>query len=649
MAVLAAAPSTASWVAEKPARAQTDVDKILLGAPASSSGSAPSSSEASTATTSAKTLPEIAISTEVGVVLNAAEAALLAHSPRPIYERDGRLVRVLRASEHVEGKVKVSRAREAATIDLLPEAALHELMADSARWVTFKPARKDGAEVKEPALPPGWAVRDLAARGEWTFPSLEGIATAPFMRPDGTICSRPGLDPATAIYLDPRGVDFGMIPAEPTHDDARAALAELKAIVFEFPFADRTVTPDREARGSGIAAALAMILTPFARPAIDSTAPCFLVSATDAGTGKTLLARLVGLLALGHRPALLPPVERVEEERKRLLAILMSGDPLVIFDNVERFGGAPIDAFLTSEFYGDRVLGETKKAAFSTRSTTMIATGNNVSFVGDTGRRVIPIELDAAYERPDTRTGFTHNPLDEYVMEHRPRLVRAALTILRAYQVSDAEPPTLEAFGSFERWSRFVREPLAWLGEDDPCMGRARLLREADPVREAQGVLVAAWRECFGEDEVTVAEVIKRATPVGTARVLEVPNARLRDALIALAPHSDLEDAIDRSRLGTALNKFKGKVLSGLRLESGVRCRENGQDARKWRVVVVARPSPDMSRGGRGGWGGSQQATRARNSESYQDDPACASTGERVGPHPEHPDHPAADTTEGAA
>jgi hypothetical protein len=63
--------------------------------------------------------------------------------------------------------------------------------------------------------------KDLAAAylervGMWKLPSLHAVATAPTLRPDGSIIDRPGYDRATGVYYDPREVEFPAVPRSPT-------------------------------------------------------------------------------------------------------------------------------------------------------------------------------------------------------------------------------------------------------------------------------------------------------------------------------------------------------------------------------------------------------------------------------------------------
>jgi len=95
-------------------------------------------------------------------------------------------------------------------------------------------------------------------------------------------------------------------------------------------------------------------------------------------------------------------------------------------------------------------------------AATYFATGNNLTFVGDVTRRGIRGRLDAGVERPELREFTTEDPV-ETVKRERPKYVSVCLTILRAYIVAGA-PGQTRPLGSFEEWSRLVRDALVWLG-----------------------------------------------------------------------------------------------------------------------------------------------------------------------------------------
>src|SRR5205823_15068075 len=93
------------------------------------------------------------------------------------------------------------------------------------------------------------------------------------------------------------------------------------------------------------------------------------------------------------------------------------------------------------------------------------ANGNNVGAEGDLTRRTLVSHIDPAVERPELRR-FDFDPIAR-VLQDRGSYIAAALTLARGYRVSGAEIKC-SPIASYGRWSRTVREPLIWLGKEDP-------------------------------------------------------------------------------------------------------------------------------------------------------------------------------------
>jgi hypothetical protein len=94
----------------------------------------------------------------------------------------------------------------------------------------------DGDAVHYQADPPGWLCRViLQKRGERGLRELNGILTAPTLRPDGSLLDQPGFDAATGLVLRPG--TWPRIPDMPCRDDLWAAWAVLWEPVAEFPYA----------------------------------------------------------------------------------------------------------------------------------------------------------------------------------------------------------------------------------------------------------------------------------------------------------------------------------------------------------------------------------------------------------------------------
>jgi hypothetical protein len=160
--------------------------------------------------------------TEIAV---AVEAAMLA-AGLPIYEHgDGRIVHPI--------KVKTRGANNTWTVTAaladIGVPLMRSFMSQAARFE--RPGRK-GWLATEP--PERVAKLILGRRGLWDFPKIRGLVTVPTLRPDGSLLSKPGFDPATGYFLfDPPSLP--PLPDKPTKDDAVAGLALLNDLLDEFP------------------------------------------------------------------------------------------------------------------------------------------------------------------------------------------------------------------------------------------------------------------------------------------------------------------------------------------------------------------------------------------------------------------------------
>jgi putative DNA primase/helicase len=468
------------------------------------------------------------------------------------------------------------RPPEAPVILPTDRAYLRELATQAATWQAYDKRRK----CWNPALPPSWVIDTLYARPSWPFPPLEGIVCAPTLRPDGSLLATPGYDPDTGLYLDLNGVSYPPMPARPSLDDARTAIKLLAEVFRDFPFA---APPHRSAT---LAAAISLV----ARYAIQGRIPLYAVRSTTRGAGKGLLVDAISGLAMGRPAPRWAQVENEDEERKRLLTVAIAGDPAIHIDNVTRpFGSAPLDMAITAETITDRMLG-TQRRQEAPIHAVFFASGNNMVFRGDMARRVVPIDLDPRMERPEERSGFTHDPLLAWIIDERPTLVVAALTVLKAYFVADCPTQGIKPLGSFEQWSTLVRQALIWAGEEDPCSGRQDIEAESDPEFERLKTLLSAWYECYEVTPVTLKQVAREIRLYTNDNGITKWN-NLRDALSDLDPR-DSGKGLNGRVIGDALRVWKGRVIDGKRF---VRAGTERTGAAEWRVERVSDSQPEKS------------------------------------------------------
>ena len=168
-----------------------------------------------------------------------------------------------------------------------------------------------------------------------------------------------------------------------------------------------------------------------------------------------------------------------------------------------------------------------------------LATGNNLTFVGDITTRSILCSLNPKCERPEEREFEVD--LRSYIPHHRSSLVKAALTILRAYIVAGKTKQPIAPFGRFEEWSNLVRSSIVWIGMEDPCKSR-KDIESTDPVRLAIKALFTAWFVVFGN------------TPTKVKSVINSSSEELREALLAFFPDSC--NGISEIALGRKLQSY---------------------------------------------------------------------------------------------
>ena len=505
-----------------------------------------------------------------------AEAALMEHDPG-IFQRSGYLCRIARQqAATVRG---ITRPTGAVTIAALDVDFLLDRLNRAVAWTRYNKKADEWAAANAPRMV---ATTLLARSGLWQFPVLIGVVAAPTLRPDGSILDRPGYDPATGLYFDAQGVAFPAILARPIYEQARVALDLLIDEVLARPCINSDRPEDRGfsfASASDRSAALAAILTALVRHSLP-TAPLFLFNATRPASAKSLLADCVSLIATGRTATVFELGEDPDEVEKRLLAVLLAGDPVINLDNLEQpLGGSGLCKTLTAETITGRILGVSKNATVPT-ITTWLATGNNVTVIGDMTRRTVVCNLDPQSEAPQSRQ-YDRN-LAMWIPEHRPRLAAAALTVLRAYIVADRPTQPYPPMGSFEEWDATIRRALTWLGEADPLAGTAQL-EDADPVRLKLRALLVAWYSAFRTVGATAKEAIARAREtVRDDEGTEQPRyPALRDVL---EEHfTDRRGDVSGRIIGDFIKKYARRVEIGARFERD----GTSHHAAIWRVKIL--------------------------------------------------------------
>jgi hypothetical protein len=389
-------------------------------------------------------------------------------------------------------------------------------------------------------------IRQMCEVGNFKFPVLHGVIHCPTLRADGSLLTQPGYDRATGLIYDPGGLDLPAISDKPTREDALAALAILKEPIGQFPFVD----------GASRSVALSATLTAIIRGTLE-TAPAYGYSAPMPGTGKSLLVDVTSAIINGKRAAVVIWCDDDDENRKVIGASILEGCPHIAIDNVDvDLKGAAFCELISSPAMRPRILGKSDLPETPTNMLVTI-TGNNLTIIGDSVRRVVMCRLDAQVERPELRE-FNFEPV-EMVLADRGKYVAAALTVLRAYAVV-GYPNPLPDLGGFGDWTKRVASALVWLGEANP-IDTIEASRADDPDLNDLRRLMAEWERTFKGECVTVAEAIKVAIDD------EIKNPGLFDAIEAVA--SSRTSRLDGQWLGFWLKKRKGRPVDGRAFQRG--------------------------------------------------------------------------------
>lgn len=399
---------------------------------------------------------------------------------------------------------------------------------------------------------------------------LSSVITAPTLRPDGSVLDTSGYDAKTQLFYD--AIDGSQsVPAFPTQQQALQALDEIWLPFKDFPFCsplDRAVH-------------LAALLTTSVRAGLLSS-PSFAYDAPIQGSGKTLLARCVGVLAQGSDPSVWPHTAGRDDEevRKRLFTALRTGAKVLIWDNVVgSFDSAAMASCMTSPTFSDRILGQSVSSTVPNRMI-VILTGNNITLQGEMPRRTLVCRIDPRSERPFARS-FN---LDPYLhcKQHRPRMLVAALTLIRASLSHGGGKAAAGRLASFEGWDSWVRRAVIFSdglrpGMFGDVMEGIHANQFADPEQEALGSLLAAWVKVFGTRPISTSELLAAANNMFN----DNDKFRLREAIEAVT-NSEL-GKLSAKGLGRHLGYRIGRIAGGRLIEKGPKI----EDRQTWRVKAV--------------------------------------------------------------
>jgi hypothetical protein len=427
-----------------------------------------------------------------------------------------------------------------------------DIMQRAERLAWMQPG-KGGALVRK--RPPRDFIADylIQMRGQYGAPLLRGVVRVPRIDEQGEIYFVSGYDPHTGLFHD--NSPHFEVPVKPSRRDARRAAIALLRPFSKYKF---------EKRKAGRALVLAAIFTAIERPFL-TVAPMFVVRSSMPGTGKGLLVRCLVRLAFNTVPCAATAGGNSEEFEKRIGALLLQAAGALSIDNANamQIKGDLLESILTEGGANIRPLGRSETIKVRNRSFITL-TGNNPIVTGDMARRALVLDIVPSSAEPE-RDSYAFNPVD--LMERdRTRYLRDAFIAMRAFRLAGMPSQGLPAIGSFDEWSRRVRDLVYWLTDYDVSEA-FRQNKVEDPRRQTDACLLAALYQHFGTTP------FKAADPVDVHKRVAGLHSSLSATPSERALHEALEDVLgnrkeDARLFGYWARRVKGAHVGGLILET---------------------------------------------------------------------------------
>ncbi|MBS1853912.1 MAG: hypothetical protein JST11_00990 [Acidobacteria bacterium] len=415
------------------------------------------------------------------------------------------------------------------------ETSVYGILARSANWHKV-------TEAAVLAAPPSRdTARDMLVNPDFALPPLESVVRTPMFGRDGALIATAGYHRADAVWLfsDP-ALEIGEVPSCPTGEEiAHARSLLVDDLLVDFPFV----------RDSDQAHVVAAILLPFMRRMVEGCAPIHLIEAPTQGSGKGLLASLIGIVTTGAAPEGRTLPEDEDDIRKMITAELINGRPTILIDNLNEkrmLDSSALASVITQPAWRDRILGISRMLDLKNHALWMM-TGNNPQLSDEMTRRCVRIRIDPRIDRPWLRAGFKHPLVTEWARENRSALVRAALTLIQAW-IAAGRPLNDRRLGSFERWSEVIGGVLQVAGIPGFLGNLNELYAAADSDGQMWREFTGAWWESFRDEPKRVSEL----------------NQLCEDRDLMLRVRGDGAARSQQTRLGKALGVKRDRVFNGL-------------------------------------------------------------------------------------
>lgn len=257
--------------------------------------------------------------------------------------------------------------------------------------------------------------------------------------------------------------------------------------------------------------------------------PLLVVGANQPGSGKTTLAKLIGVLVDGKVPSTITYTQDDEALEKALGAKLRLDGRTILIDNAKvssgskAIGSAVLERFITDDFLTTRLLGQSAEIMRKNDCVWMM-TLNSPRLSPDLAQRALTVNLDLEGD-PDKRK-FKIPDLIPHVLDHRLEYLAEFVGLIERWKLAGAPKSTALEFSRFPTWAAVVGGVL----EVNKITGFLENHRQtvAEQDSELQDLLELATSN--PDDWCSASDWVSKAKPLGILRsICEKPTPRSRD------------------------------------------------------------------------------------------------------------------------
>lgn len=423
---------------------------------------------------------------------------------------------------------------ELVSLDKATYAEVSELLSRYIAWIKIN--AKDKTTNTDPKA---GVAQNLLAMNPVGFPRVNSVIVSPVFGATGNMILRNGLhvDDKIWMQLSP-SLKIQGIPDNPTQDDVAQARVMIEdELLCDFPFHAQS---DR-------AHAIGAFLLPFMRRMIDGCTPMHMVESPVNSSGKSKLCYMISIVCTGSSGGEAAS-DNEEETRKKITSALVSGQQIVIFDNVNDakvLNSSSMALLLTCETWKDRLLGGNAKVSIPNH-TMWIMSGINPRLTPELTRRSIRIRITPRCERPENRKNFRHRNIISWTKQNRGALIHAFMTLIQSW-IAAGKPAHDDELASFELWSACIGGVLAHVGIDGFLRDREEMRLETSVDTGIWDDLVEAWWTEHGAHEVSVMRLNEICAKRGLLDYVR----------------GDGNDMSQITRLGYKLDRSKFSIVNG--------------------------------------------------------------------------------------